>query len=222
VVLEADTGEARAIEWSDQSLEVGDVVVAMSFGGLGQRTTVGTLSATGRTFRGPRGRKIADAVEHTAPLARGSSGGPLLDRTGHVIGINTHRLDAGFYLARPTTAALRSAVDDLVSGRSRDTRRLGVALAPVEAARRLRAAVGLPERDGLLVRGVVEGSPAATAGILAGDLLVAADGRTLDGPDDLYEVLGASGDEISVSLVRGVEDLKIVVRFAPPAESTPS
>ena len=78
--------------------------------------------------------------------------------------------------------------------------RLGVALAPPRVARRMRRAVGLPERDGVLVRSVADGSPAAAAGIERGDLIVSAGGRPLDRIDVLYEALdsAAPGDRLEL------------------------
>ena len=136
-------------------------------GGRGLRTTFGLVSATGRGFRGPRGRRVAGSIEHTAPLPRGSSGGPLVDPDGNLLGLNAVRRDGGFILALPADAALRRRVGELARGEAAERPRLGVALAPPRVARRMRAAVGLPERDGLLVRGVVDGSPAARGGARA-------------------------------------------------------
>ena len=67
----------------------------------------------------------------------------------------------------------------MTDGRTFERVTLGVALAPAAVAARLRRSVGLPERDGLLVRGVVDGSPAAAAGIQEGDLLVRAGDQEL-------------------------------------------
>ena len=122
------------------------------------------MTATGRSFRGPRGRRIGGSIEHSAPLPRGSSGGPLVDADGRLLGINTVRMEGGLLLALPADAALRARVDALARGEAPARPRLGLALAPPRAARRMRAAVGLPERDGLLVRGVEDGSPAARRG----------------------------------------------------------
>jgi serine protease Do len=167
----------------------------------------------GQPFEGPGGRRIAGSIEHTAPLARGSSGGPLLDAEGRLLGLNTHRLGDGFYLALPADEALRRRVDGLAEGRSPRPRRLGVALAPNEVAVRLRAAVGLPARPGLLVRGVEETGPAATAGIRSGDLLVSADGTALTGPDDLYAALAGDAPTLAVGVVRGAEEITVEVTF---------
>jgi serine protease Do len=75
----------------------------------------------------------------------------------------------------------------------------------------MRAAVGLDDRDGLLVRGVVEGSPAAAAGLQRGDLLVRAGDRTLAGMDDLFDALDGASDTLTVGLLRGSEEREVDV-----------
>jgi serine protease Do len=66
-----------------------------------------------RAFRGPRGRRITGSVEHTAPLGRGSSGGPVVSADGRLLGTNTNRLGDGFYLAIPADAELHEVLDGL-------------------------------------------------------------------------------------------------------------
>lgn len=217
IVLEAATGEAPVVEWgAGDALSLGTPVVAMcNPGGRGLRATLGFVSATGRPFRGPRGHRIEGSVEHTAPLPAGSSGGPLLDLDGRLVGVNTHRLGEGFYLALPATAALQARVRALAAGESPRGRRLGVGLAPVPVARRLRRAVGLPDAEGLLVRLVEEGSPAAAAGLGVGDLLVAAAGRPLVVVEDLHAVLDRlEGEAVEVRVLRGMEERTVTIRFA--------
>lgn len=215
-VLEVDTADAAAPEWADAPPGLGDVVVAVArnaAGGL--RVTAGAISGADRAFRGPRGRRIAGSIEHTAPLLRGSSGSPITDAAGRLVGINTNRLGDGFYLAVPTGENLRRRVDDLRRGEVPSRVVLGVGLAPAPVARRLRRAVGLPERDGLLVRLVEDDSPAARAGIQAGDLLVEAGGRPLLSADDLYDVLdGVADGTLAVNIVRGTDELGVTVEFA--------
>jgi serine protease Do len=179
--------------------------------------TFGVVSGVGRDFRGPGRRRIIGSVKHTAPLARGSSGGPLADAEGRLLALNTHRLGDGFYLAIPADAALRERVDQLAAGESPTHRRLGIAVAPAFVARRLRRAVGLPERDGLLVRGVEDGSPAAAAGVSGGDLIVSADGNDVRTADDLWTVLDSAGDTVELGIVRGADELTVRVSFAADA-----
>src|SRR5918992_57886 len=90
-------------------------------------------------------------------------------------------------------------------GESVERPRLGIGIAPSWVARRMRRAVGLPERDGVLVREVEPGSAAARAGIAEGDLLFEAAGREIREPDDVYDALGTvtSGASLTLKLVRG-------------------
>jgi serine protease Do len=214
-VLEVDTGDAPAVAWEPgDTPRIGAPVVALANpGGRGLRVTLGFVSSEGRSLRASRGRRIGGAIEHTAPLPRGSSGGPLVDLDGNLLGLNTLRLDGGLILAVPASAAVKERTSGLARGEAPATPRLGVAVAPPRVARRMRRAVGLPERDGLLVRAVEDGSPAARAGIERGDLLVSAGGRELDSVDALYEVLDASGGELQVNLVRGTDELSVDVAF---------
>jgi serine protease Do len=173
------------------------------------------VSSAARSFRGPRGRRIAGAIEHTAPLPRGSSGGPLVDLAGRLLGINTMRVDGGLILAIPADGQLRDRAEALGRGETPKRVRLGVAIAPPRVARRLRRAVGLPERDGLLVRAVEDGSAADKAGIERGDLLVAAGERQLDRVDALYEALDSARAEgkLELTVVRGTEERAVPVEF---------
>jgi S1-C subfamily serine protease len=216
VVLAVDTSGATPAEWSTDEPAAGAVVFTATHGRHGLRITFGLISGIGRAFRGPRGRRITGSIEHTAPLAPGSSGGPLVDARGRLVGINTHRLGDGFYLALPADAALRERVDGLAAGQSPSHRSLGISVAPAPIARRMRRAVGLPERDGLLVRGVEEGSPAATAGIITGDLIVAANGRDVGDADDLWTVLDGPDtlEGLDLGIVRGVEEKTVRVSFS--------
>jgi S1-C subfamily serine protease len=215
VVLDVDTADVVALAWADEAAAVGDVVVTVTAGRHRRRTSWGQVTATEAGFRGPRGRPITGALEHSAPSGSGSSGAPVLDRAGRVVGVNTHRLEQGFYLARAVDQPLRDAVAAMAEGRTFERVRLGVALAPQHVAARLRRSVGLDERDGLLVRRVVEDSPAAAAGVKEGDLLVRAGDRELTTLDDLFAALGGveAGGQLSLGLVRGVEELTVTVTF---------
>lgn len=211
-VLDAPTDGATALDLGTDAPGVGTPVVALGNpNGHGPRVTFGFVSGTGRSFRGPRGRRVAGAVEHTAPLMPGSSGGPVVDLDGRLLGINTNRLGNGFYLAIAADASLRERLAALGRGEEPKRRRLGVGLAPSHVARRLRRAVGLPERDGLLVREVEDDSPAAEAGIAEGDLIVAVGDREIASADDLFDALGGEGD-LRITIVRGAEEQTVTVK----------
>ena len=216
VVLDVPTGAAPVLEWgSGEELALGTPVIALANpGGRGLRATLGFVSATGRPFRGPRGRRIEGSLEHTAPLPPGSSGGPLVDLSGRLVGLNTHRLGEGFYLALPATLTFQGRVRALLAGESPGGRRLGVGLAPVPVARRLRRAVGLPDAEGLLIRTVEEGSPAEAAGLSPGDLLVSAAGNPLVTVDDLHAALEQGGEAVTLQVLRGAEERTVTVTFA--------
>ena len=214
VVTVSDQG--GGVEWSPSpaDVEIGDPVFALSNpGGKGLRVTSGFVSGTQRSFRGPRGRRIAGSIEHTAPLLPGSSGGPIVDTDGRLLGLNTNRLGEGFYLAIPADQTLRGVIDALTKSGSPSKPRLGVGLAPAQVGRDLRRAVGLPEADGLLVRAVEEGSPAEAGGIETGDLLVEADGKALDGFDALFDALDAASSKgrVELKVLRGAEERTVTV-----------
>src|SRR6202795_3140434 len=114
-VIDVDTAALAALQWGDGAgLSVGTAVfgAGASHDG-GTRITFGFVSAVAREFRGPGGRRIAGSVEHTAPLAPGSSGGALVDAEGRLVGLNTNRIGEGFYLALPVDDGLRARIDAL-------------------------------------------------------------------------------------------------------------
>jgi S1-C subfamily serine protease len=213
-VIDVDTGGVPALPWaSSAAAEIGMPVFALANpGGRGLRVTFGFVSGIERTFRGPRGRRITGSLEHTAPLLPGSSGGPVLDAGGQLLGINTNRLGEGFYLAIPADQALRGRADALARGESAASPRLGIAIAPGHVARRLRRAVGLPDAEGLLIHEVTEASRAARAGLAPGDLIVAAAGRPVRTIDDLFDALQAArGGAVELNVVRGTDERTIQV-----------
>lgn len=218
-VLSVDTAEVSPVAWEpgERSPTIGTPVLALANpGGRGLRVTLGFVSAAGRSLRVPRGRRVQAAVEHTAPLPRGSSGGPLVDTAGRLLGINALRLEGGLIVALPAGAEVQRRAFALAGGQTPARHRLGVAVAPPRAARRMRRAVGLPEREGLLVRDVEEGGPADRAGIQQGDLIVAAGARELAGVDALYEALDELGPgqvRLELAVVRGSEERRAEVEF---------
>jgi S1-C subfamily serine protease len=232
-VVSVETGDVEPVEWGDpDGLGFGSVVFALANpGGRGLRATLGLVSSVGSRLRGARGRRIRGTIEHTAPLPRGSSGGPLVDASGRLLGLNAVRMDGGLIVAIPADAALRERVAGLARGEVPVRPRLGIAIAPAHVARRLRSAVGLPERDGLLVRWVEDGGAADRAGIEKGDLIVAVDGEPVARVDDLQARLegsaagsaasggaapsGAATAAITLTVVRGSEEREVAVGLEP-------
>lgn len=215
-VVDVETDDVEPLAFADGAVALGAPVFALSNpGGRGLRVTFGFVSGTDRSFRGPRGRRIRGSLEHTAPLLPGSSGGPVVDRDGRVLGINTNRLGEGFYLAIPADDSLRERIEALGRGEPPSRITLGVGVAPPEVSRRLRSAVGLEERAGLLVRDVEEDGPAARAGLERGDLIIKAGATEVTAFDDLMDVLATAkpGAALEVTVVRGSEERTLRVTF---------
>src|SRR3954449_3154592 len=107
--IEVDTGDVDPVAWAPEAATatLGAAVLALANpGGRGLRVTPGFVSSAAGRFRGPRGRRSAGAIEHTAPLPRGSSGGPLVDVEGRLLGLNAVRREGGLILAIPADERL--------------------------------------------------------------------------------------------------------------------
>lgn len=217
-VVEVETGDIAPVEWDPERdpAPIGTAVIAVANpGGRGLRATPGFVSASGQSFRGPRGRRITGAIEHTAPLPRGSGGGPLVDVDGSLLGLNAIRLEGGLILAVAANRALADSAERLARGDAPSRARLGVAIAPPQVARRLRRAVGLPDQAGVLIRSVAESSAAEQAGLERGDLIVRAGGEEVKSVDSLYRALDevSPGGELALDLLRGTDERNVTVRF---------
>src|SRR5215212_7716857 len=119
-VIAVATAGAPAVAWEPEAvaqLRAGQAVFALADpGGRGLRTSFGLVTATGRSFRGPGGRRVRGSIEHSAPLPGGSSGGPLVDAGGRLVGINSVRMDGGLLLALPADAPLHGVAGALGRG----------------------------------------------------------------------------------------------------------
>jgi serine protease Do len=217
-VLTVPTGPSEPLDWAGDGFEpaIGTPVVALANpGGRGLRATVGFVSSADRAYRGRRGRRLGGAIEHTAALPRGSAGGPLLDLEGRLAGLNLLRSEGGLILALAASGGLRDAADRLARGEEVRRPTIGVAVAPAWVARKMRRAVGLPEREGLLVRAVEEGGPAAGAGVERGDLIVGAGGEPVDGIDALHRAIDqVSNGSLALTVVRGVDEHELELELA--------
>ena len=206
-VLRADADDLQPATLGDaERLRVGQLVVAIGNPhGFAGSVTAGVVSALGRSLpaRTRRTARIIDNVIQTdAALNPGNSGGALVDSSGGVVGINTAVAGIGLGLAVPINTATRSIVGALLSeGRVRRAY-LGIAGGPRPLPPHARSHSPLP--TGVEVIEVVDGSPAARAGVRAEDLIVEVDGTAIGGVDDLQRLMVAEliGRPLTASVVR--------------------
>jgi S1-C subfamily serine protease len=185
-----------------QNLQVGQLVIAVG-NPFGFRSTVstGVVSAVGRAMRSEQGRLIENIIQHTAPLNPGNSGGPLVDSRGRVVGINTAiiAMAQGLGFAVPGSTARWVVGEFLTHGRVRRLS-LGVSVTVAPIPRRIVRDLDLLADQAVEIVEVLPKSPAAAAGVSAGDWIVGAGGRIVSSPDDLHRVLTALRAEQPVEL----------------------
>ncbi|MDP8246120.1 MAG: trypsin-like peptidase domain-containing protein [Candidatus Hinthialibacter antarcticus] len=198
------------------SLRVGQKVLAIGNPfGLDSTLTVGIVSALGRSIRAMSGRTISDVIQTDAAINPGNSGGPLLDSFGRLIGVNTAIISpsgssAGIGFAVPVDTVNR-VVPQLISKGEVDKPWMGIDIMPTSILSRL----GLKDLKGVMVRRVIEDSPAEAAGLrgarqddagklLLGDVIIAINTVDVLNQDDLFRALDstAPGDEITMRFVR--------------------
>jgi len=206
VLKTSDLDGPPAPRGDDGALRVGHMVLAL---GYGPRASWGVISALGPRWRTWRGGEIDRLVRLDLVLYPGFSGGPLVDAAGHVVGVNTSALARDSRLAVPVTTVGR-VVDELLRQGHVSRGYLAIGMQPVRLPDGLRAALGLPGDGGLIVVTVEPDGPAARAGLLLGDVLVALDGVPTADLDDVQGRLG--GDRI------GTTATALVVRAGARAE----
>jgi S1-C subfamily serine protease len=198
---------------------VGQLVVAIGNPlGFAGSVTAGVVSALGRSLAARDGRAsrlVENVIQTDAALNPGNSGGALADGRGRVVGINTAVAGIGLGLAVPINAATQAIIAALM----RDGRVRRAFLGVVGGTRPLRPALAarLGRRRGLEVVQLLDGSPAAAAGVRAGDLIVELDGRPIEGVGDLQRLMVGEvvGRSVSVDVERAGSILALQVT---PAE----
>ena len=206
-VIRADREVPTPPEYGDaDSLLVGSLVVAVGNPlGLAGTVTAGVVSALGRSMpvrTGTAARLIEDVIQTDAALNPGNSGGALADGHGHVVGINTAVAGVGLGLAVPINETTRKIIGALMSeGRFRRAY-LGIAGGPRPLPPRLARELG--RETGVEIVEVVEGSPAANAGLRAEDLIVELNGVAVAGVDDLQRLMAGEliGEAVTLETVR--------------------
>lgn len=197
-------------------LRVGQLAIAIG-NPLGFESTVstGVVSALGRAMRSQHGRLIESIIQHTAPLNPGNSGGPLVDSRGQVVGVNTAivPMAQGLGFAVPANTA-RWVIGELIShGRVRRPY-LGISATVVPLERRLVREHDLLSDRAVQVIALEPSGPAMSAGMQAGDLIVAVNDRVVTSVDDLHQILSRMpvDQPVVLSLLRGDRTLELRVR----------
>ncbi len=219
-VLRAQAGSLPYATLSANPLRVGQLVIAVG-NPLGFESTVsaGVVSALGRSLRSRHGRPIEGIVQHTAALNPGNSGGPLVDASGRVVGVNTAiiAMAQGIGFAVPTTTAQWVLTEILTRGRVRRAY-LGVSVRDRPMDLRLVRALELPVRRAAEVLGRDADGPAAEADLRSGDLIVAVNDAPVDGVDALHRHLSRwpVGTALTLRVVRRTQSLRIELTPAEP------
>jgi serine protease Do len=206
-VLRAEgSGFVAAALGDAETLRVGQLVVAIGNPhGFAGSVTAGVVSALGRSLpvrSRAAGRIVENVIQTDAALNPGNSGGALADGRGHVVGINTAVAGVGLGLAVPINETTRKIIGALMSeGRFRRAY-LGIAGGPRPLPPRLARELG--RETGVEVVEVVEGSPAAKAGLRAEDLIVDVNGIPVSGVDDLQRLMAGEliGERVTLETVR--------------------
>ena len=193
---------------SSAAVQPGDSVVAIgSPFGLTETMTAGIVSAIDRTITAPNNYSISGAIQTDAPINHGNSGGPLLDASGDVVGVNV-QIDSnsdgseGVGFSTPIDT-VKSVADTLISGGKVQHAYLGIQVS--DAA----------NNGGAKVDSVVTGSPADSAGLKAGDVVTAIDAKQISKADDLTAVVNVykPGDKATITVDRGGSTKSISVTF---------
>ncbi len=215
-VVQVEGEGLSALTWGDsEALEVGSLVLALGNpDGDGVVATSGIVSALDRRLRGPSGRLLEGLIQTDTIFNPGMSGGPLVNTTGQVVGINTASLieAQGINLAI-SSAGAQKLIHDLVRFGKIRRPMLGIAGERQRIYSGLIRHHHLEQTHGVYIHEAKKGYPAANAGILTGDILIGVDNRTIEGLDDLHRLLStrAGGDQMNVRLLRDLEILYVTV-----------
>ncbi|MGI9557387.1 MAG: S1C family serine protease, partial [Solirubrobacterales bacterium] len=245
-LLEVDPSEVdvEPFELADSSqLNVGDPIIAIGNPfGLERTVTTGIVSALQRAITAPNDFTISDVIQHAAAINPGTSGGPLLDIRGRVIGINSQIQTAGgggsvgVGFAVPVNTA-RSVSDQLLG--TGEVRHAFLGVTGADVSSELADALDLSVESGALIQSVTEGGPADEAGLRAGDtqvdvsgqqitaggdIVVAGDGEVIDSMADVVTAVNRKqpGETVTLDILRDGEREQLTVELGERPASPPS
>ena len=193
------------------SLRPGHLVLGLArLGEGGPRVSFGAVSAVGERWRCWKGGELDRLLQSNLTLYPGFGGGPLVDATGQIHGINSGGLSRAFATTIPVETVNR-VVGQLLERGYVARGWLGAAMQPVRFNPAAQRRLGLDTDSGLVILSVEPDGPAASSGLLVGDVIVKLGGRPIENVEDLVDALGASdvvGRTFNLDLVRGGERIK--------------
>jgi len=192
--------------------------------GFANTVTVGVVSALGRELDAPGGFKLENLVQTDAAINPGNSGGPLCDVHGRVIGMNTAIIPYGQGIGFAVAVnAIKTAVEDIVAHGRVVRPWLGVAMSNINQA--IAEQLNVPTREGVLIRMVSPGSPAAAAGCREGDVIVSFNGAKTTDVDEIRRAISKThvGDTVTLTIYRERQKLDLPVKIGdrPPPTDMP-
>jgi serine protease Do len=205
IALRMDGAKSNVAARADaDALKVGSLVLAVGRPGRDVTASFGIISAIGKGWRTWQGARIDRVFRLDLAVYDGFSGGPLVDASGGVLGVNNSALARGTPMTLPVVAVDR-VVDELLERGHVRRPFVGVAAQPVALSTSLVKQHGLSDEGALLIVSVADGSPADAAGILVGDVLLEASGKSLSRPTDLLDALASvsSGEAFRLKVLRG-------------------
>jgi S1-C subfamily serine protease len=211
-VLRTSATLVNAVQAAEGALEPGHLALAIGRSeDTGVNAAMGIVSALGPAWRTWRGGRLDRYIRLDLTLYPGTSGGAVVNTAGEAIGIATSALSRLAGVAIPASTINR-VVDEIVLRGHVSRGYLGVGLQPVELPEHLKQHQGSPG-PALIVLSLAPDGPAASAGVLIGDIVVALDGRAVGDTDDIQAVLDthAAGQAVAVSLIRGGAPLDLQV-----------
>ncbi len=215
-VIRIDAPALQSAQLGDsQQLRPGQMAIAIGNPyGFQSTVTAGVISALGRSLRSYSGRLIEDVIQTDAALNPGNSGGPLVNSQGEVIGVNTATIlrAQGICFAIGINTAKFVASRLLRDGRIRRSY-IGVSAQTMPIHRRVVRFYNLPKETGVVIVGLEPNSPARTAGLREGDVIVALDDKPVAGVDDLHRLLTDAqvGARCELTLIRHTERLTLSI-----------
>jgi S1-C subfamily serine protease len=191
----ARLGDSKKLKRGEIAIAIGNPL------GFDATVTAGVISALGRSLRSKSGRLIDNVIQTDAALNPGNSGGPLVSSRGEVIGINTAIITGaqGICFAVASNTASFVLGEIIRHGRVRRAH-LGIGAGTIPLPRKIALRHGLNQSMGAVVTAIEPDGPADHAGLLTGDILLAIDGTSVSGADDLVRLLDADKIERTIPL----------------------